>query len=195
MSEGQTAKTKLVLCCIGAAVVGAGLWHFLSDHFGGDDSPIVVRDGSVIMESTQNYPFRPTYWLVPNLVDQPSYWLVHEKSNWKLKHFSKSSDTKLRKCRGGTCKLVVTLNDADSSTIIFETKNNGKGLSIYSSIDYNSDRWNKTDPRIWVLGNGSLKIKDVKMTGTNKDDGTPEDPDKVLCTGSACGDVRVHYEQ
>jgi hypothetical protein len=197
MSEGQISKTKLVVCCIGAAALGAVLWHFLAPHFGGDDSPIVVRDGGSIILDSQGAKS------LADFIDVDDDIIVHPVGTGKI---SKITGTKanvdyLTTCKPNVrCKIILDYEDnpptGDIRRVVIASGQNGDGLSIRSKerpFNVANSNWDRSNRKRWRYRDldETVKVRKVMVQGTNLN--TNDDPVSLCGVGVDCKKVVVIY--
>lgn len=168
MIEVSRGFKRDALLCVGAAAVGVGLARLLRHHFV-RESPILVRDGSMILETPVGERTLDDHFEPDGNV------LFHSKCETmvKMKGISPSGVVKVAHCSGtALARLVVTYED--DSKIIFRTNKDGNGLLVKCK-EKPFDGWDTTSSAAKWVKSGSNKIRHAEVEGT--------DNDGILCAG------------
>lgn len=163
-----------------AAAAAGGLLIFVLLKYGPKtpESPILVRDGSMILESEGPDTLASRFEVEDDL-------LIHTTCGelFRFEGIPATGAPEIADCsNNGICRLVVTYTDG--STITVSAGKNGAGLTIKSK-EKPFKGWNThaSDSR-WVK-DGTNSIDNARTLGTNNN--------KIICTGKGCK-VRVTFK-
>jgi hypothetical protein len=174
-------KSKLIWAAVGGLLV-LGAWMLFSALQVKADPPILVGDGSMVIES--GMPLAQWDWnsSTPRVITHPN----QGKKIHMVKH---KGGTAFKDCKGaGGCTVMATWKSGLSVFTMELSENGGNHeVTINSSVPFNDPQWNKTFTYTWICQpDPSMTLDEIKVK-QDQSDWTS------LCKNKGCK-VEIEYK-